>query len=160
MQIEISVKNANYVKRKMKTNDNEFLNLLCITISLINSNKCDIKNINYYLTVRNKWYKKLLKKMNLFYFKALYVHDLPWTYRQIGSKWVYILMNQQTWQPYHEIINIKFAIHAIFTKTHISPTVPRVQRVSKLLAFFQNATPSLSLSVSHSRHTLLPLFHS
>lgn len=62
MQIEISVKNANYVKRKMKTNDNEFLNLLCITISLINSNKCDIKNINYYLTVRNKWYKKLLKK--------------------------------------------------------------------------------------------------
>lgn len=62
MQIEISVKNANYVKRKMKTNDNEFLNLLCITISLINSNKCDIKHINYYLTVRNKWYKKLLKK--------------------------------------------------------------------------------------------------
>lgn len=54
MQIEISVKNANYVKRKMKTNDNEFLNLLCITISLINSNKCDIKDINYYLTVRNK----------------------------------------------------------------------------------------------------------
>lgn len=135
----------------MKTNDNEFLNLLCITISLINSNKCDIKNINYYLTVRNKWYKKLLKKMNLIYFKVLYVHDLPWTYRQIGSKWVDILMNQQTWQPYHEIINIK---------KHISPTVPRVQRVSKLLAFFQNATPSLSLSVSHSRHTLLPLFHS
>lgn len=92
--------------------------------------------------------QKIVKKMNLIYFKVLYVHDLPWTYSQIGSKWVDTLMNHQTWQPYHEIINIKFAIHAIFTKTHISPTVPRVQRVSKLLAFFQNATPSLSRSLS------------
>lgn len=97
--------------------------------------------------------QKIVKKMNLIYFKLLYVHDLPWTYRQIGSKWVDTLMNQQTLQPYHEIINIKFAIYAIFTKTHISPTVPRVQRVSKLLAFFQNATPSLSLS-AHAPSTI------
>lgn len=82
--------------------------------------------------------------MNLIYFKVLYVHDLPWTYWQIGSKWVDTLMNRQTWQPYHEIINIKNTFRPLYRVYS--------ECQSSLLSFRMQHPLSHSLCLSLSAH--------